>query len=79
MKVYTCLKGIRVLLIVFWVYGCAPLPQSTPPPKALVATFEYTPPEKAQVKEFDIAFVLIRPDYAPSFTHRTSKLFSDFR
>jgi hypothetical protein len=75
MRVYIYTSFLVVVLLL----GCVPPPQNTPPPKALVANFEYTPPEQAKVKEHDIAFMLIRPDYAPTFTHRSAKVFREFK
>ena len=71
--------GLLCICCCLLFYGCMPPPQVTPRPKALIATFEYTPPEQAKVKEHDVAFILIRPDFAPLFAHRSSKLFVNFR
>lgn len=72
------LRLISVVLIVL-LWGCAIPPAATPPPKAFIATYEFTPPEQALVKEHDIAFVLITPNFAPLFEHSDAKIFTDFR
>jgi hypothetical protein len=72
-------RNLSLYVVIVVLVGCTPPPQATPAPKTIIANFEYTPPEQAKVKEHDIAFMLIRPDYAPTFSHRSAKVFSDFK
>ena len=43
-----------------------------------VVTFDFTPPEVAPAKSSDIAFVLMKPSYAPSFQDGHEQLFQNF-